>query len=213
MGPKERIEKEKAETRDRILDAARELFAEKGFEAVTMRQIAQKIEYTPTTIYVHFKDKDSLLHEICDRDFSLLAQKFIPIAKLADPIEQLRKIGLLYARFGLENRNHYRLMFMTPRPEPTPELIERKKGNPSEDAYEFLSQIIRAGLAQNRFRPEYTDAELIAQTVWAGIHGVVALRISNECDPWVKWRSVERSVKTMLDVLVAGLTREEASRA
>ncbi|MCM2316427.1 MAG: TetR/AcrR family transcriptional regulator [Thermoanaerobaculia bacterium] len=213
MGPKERIEKEKAETRDRILDAARELFAEKGFEAVTMRQIAQKIEYTPTTIYVHFKDKDALLHEICDRDFSLLAQKFVSVAKLSDPIEQLRKTGLLYARFGLENRHHYRLMFMSLRPEPTPELIERKKGNPSEDAYEFLVMIIRAGLAAGRFRPEFKDPELIAQTVWAGIHGVVSLRISNECDPWVKWPAAERSVKTMIDVLVNGLVREEAARA
>ena len=47
----------------------------------------------------------------------------------------------------------------------------------------------------------------------AGIHGVVSLRISNECDPWVKWPSAERSVKTMIDVLVAGLVREEAARA
>ncbi len=213
MGPKERIEKEKTETRDRILDAARELFAEKGFDAVTMRQIAQKIEYTPTTIYVHFKDKEALLHEICDRDFSLLAQKFVSVAKLVDPVEQLRKTGLLYARFGLENRHHYRLMFMTPRPEPPAEMLERKKGNPSEDAYAFLLQIIKAGLAASRFRPEYSDPELIAQTVWAGIHGVVSLRISNECDPWVKWRSVERSVKVMLDVLVAGLTPPESSHA
>ena len=213
MGPRERLEKEKAETRDRILDAARELFAERGFEAVTMREIARKIEYTPTTIYIHFKDKEALLHEICDRDFALLAQKFFSVAELADPIEQLRMTGRLYARFGLENRHHYRLMFMSLRPEPTPELIERKKGNPSEDAYEFLVQIVQAGLAQGRFRPEHDDAQLIAQTVWAGIHGVVSLRISNECDPWVKWPDAERSVGTMIDVLVAGLTREEAARA
>ncbi len=213
MGPKERIEKEKAETRDQILDAARELFAAKGVEAVTMREIARKIEYTPTTIYVHFKDKEALLHEICDRDFSALAAKFVTVAKLSDPIEQLRRTGQIYARFGLQNPNHYRIMFMTPHPEPEAELLERKKGNPTEDAYAFLVQIVKAGLAQGRFRQEYTDAEMLAQTVWAGIHGVVSLRISNECDPWVKWRAVERSVKTMLDVLVAGLTREESPRA
>jgi AcrR family transcriptional regulator len=207
MGPKERVEREKQETRDRILDAARELFAEKGFEAVTMRQIAAAIEYTPTTIYVHFKDKEELLHEICDRDFSALAAKFGSIAKIADSVERLRRTGLLYARFGLENRHHYRLMFMTPRPEPPVELMEGKKGNPTEDAYAFLLEIVKQGIAQGRFRPEYTDPELIAQTMWAGVHGVVSLRISNECDPWVKWRSAERGVKTMIDLLVGGLIR------
>ena len=57
MGVKDRQEREKLETRTKIMDAARALFNEKGYEGVSMRQIAQKIEYTPTTIYGHFQDK------------------------------------------------------------------------------------------------------------------------------------------------------------
>ena len=49
-----------------ILDAARELFATEGYEAVTMRRIADRIEYSPTAIYFHFKDKESLVRELCD---------------------------------------------------------------------------------------------------------------------------------------------------
>ena len=74
MGVKERREREKSETRDKILDAARELFIAEGYEGVSMRQVADKIEYTPTTIYVHFADKEELFHEICHEDFARLAQ-------------------------------------------------------------------------------------------------------------------------------------------
>ena len=59
MGVKERREREKSETRDKILDAARELFVTEGYEGVSMRKVAQKIEYSPTAIYVHFPDKSS----------------------------------------------------------------------------------------------------------------------------------------------------------
>ncbi len=81
MGTVERREREKQELRTRILDAARELFAELGYEAVTMRKIAERIEYSPTAIYFHFKDKDALMRELCEMDFSTLAQQFRTIAR------------------------------------------------------------------------------------------------------------------------------------
>src|SRR5438876_541437 len=79
------------EIRTLILDAAREMFAAEGYDAVTMRRIAERIEYSPTAIYFHFKDKDALMHELCDTDFAKLAQEFGPIARIADPIERLHK--------------------------------------------------------------------------------------------------------------------------
>ena len=67
MGVKERREREKSETRDKILDAARELFVTEGYEGVSMRKVADKIEYSPTAIYVHFADKEELFRELCHR--------------------------------------------------------------------------------------------------------------------------------------------------
>ncbi len=67
MGVKERREREKSETRDKILDAARELFVTEGYEGVSMRKVAEKIEYSPTAIYVHFADKNELFHEFAAR--------------------------------------------------------------------------------------------------------------------------------------------------
>ena len=66
MGTKERRERERRELRRKILDAARALFVEQGYDAVTMRKIAQAIEYSPTAIYLHFRDKKAVINAICD---------------------------------------------------------------------------------------------------------------------------------------------------
>ena len=205
MGPRERREREREEVRTRILDAARDLFAAEGYEAVTMRRIAERIEYSPTAIYFHFRDKDTLLKDLCETDFASLAQEFVVLQKIADPIEKLKAIGLAYFRFGMEKPNHYRLMFMTPHPPIESDVMH--KGNPEEDAYAFLKSVVHEAIAQKRFKREYHDVELVSQTMWAGVHGVVSLSIAKESDPWVEWRNAEARAKIMVDVLVDGMVR------
>jgi AcrR family transcriptional regulator len=206
MGPRERREREREEIRTLILDAARELFAAQGYEAVTMREIAKRIEYSPTAIYFHFKDKEALLHEICDADFGTLAHQLAETARIADPIEKLRATGAAYFRFGVEHPNHYRLMFMTPHPPLHSEDSQLRRGNPAEDAYQFLKDIVAEAIAQGRFRPELNDVELVAQTIWAGVHGVISLQIAKCNEDWVEWRDLETRAKTMIDVLIGGLS-------
>lgn len=206
MGPRERREREREEVRTRILDAARELFVSEGFDAVTMRRIADRIEYSPTAIYFHFKDKEALLTELCVTDFSSLAMQFARIAKVLDPVERMRRTGHAYAEFAIEHPNHYRLMFMTPHPPLMPDDERLHRGNPEEDAYAFLRATVVEGIAAGRFRPEYSDPELVSQTVWAGVHGVIALHIAKENDPWIDWTKLKTRVKTMVDVLIDGLT-------
>jgi AcrR family transcriptional regulator len=190
-----------------ILDAARELFATEGYEAVTMRRIADRIEYSPTAIYFHFKDKESLVRELCDADFLTLAHQFHRIARIADPLERLRQAGIAYMEFGLEKPNHYRLMFMTPHPAMPADESAIERGNPEVDAYAFLKAIIVDGLAQKKFRKELTDADLIAQTVWAGVHGAISLQIAKCNDDWVDWRDMKKRMRFMVDLLVKGLEK------
>jgi len=203
MGPKQRREREREEIRGKILDAAREMFATEGFDSVTMRKIADRIEYSPTAIYFHFKDKEALLRELCEVDFRKLAEQFYAIAQVPDPIERLRQAGHAYVEFGLSNPNHYRIMFMTPRPPVSSTEVELEKGNPEEDAYAFLKSIIAQGVEQGRFKS--SDVELISQTMWAGVHGVIALQIAKCNDDWVEWRDVSQRADLMVETLIAGL--------
>lgn len=206
MGPKERREREREEVRTRILDAARELFASEGVDSVTMRRIADRIEYSPTAIYFHFRDKEALLTELCDSDFRAFAYRFVEIAKIADPIERLRAAGHAYVEFGLNNPSHYRLLFMTPK---NTEAKLENKGNPEEDAYAFLQGIVVELVAAGKIRDEFQNVDLAAQTIWAGIHGVVALEIAKCKDDWVAWRPMEERARATVQMIINGLTRAE----
>ena len=210
MGVKERRAREKSETRDKILDAARELFISEGYEAVSMRKLAEKIEYSPTAIYVHFADKEELFHELCHEDFARLAEVFQSSAMPLDPIERLRFIGQTYVDFGTRYPNHYKLMFMTACP-PT-ELKEEDneiQGNPEVDAYAFLKLSVQQAIDAGKFRSGLDDAEMLSQTLWAAVHGVISLNIAKCNDNWVEWRPLKERTGLMLDTVLRGLTREE----
>jgi len=209
MGTRERREREREETRTMILDAAREMFASEGYEAVTMRRIAERIEYSPTAIYFHFKDKEALIRELCDVDFGSLAHQFQAVSKLSYPVEKLKRTGLAYVQFGVDYPNHYRLMFMTPHPPLKPEESALKHGNPEEDAYAFLKHIVAEAIAHGRFRSEYSDVELTSQLVWSGMHGIVALEIAKCNDPWVAWRPLQKRAEAMVNLLVDGLSQKK----
>lgn len=210
MGVKERREREKSETRDKILDAARELFVAEGYEGVSMRKVAEKIEYSPTAIYVHFADKNKLFHELCREDFARL-QEVVASEMPSDPIERLRQIGRNYVQFGERFPNHYVFMFMTPHPEH--ELDEEDReivGNPEVDAYAFLKWAVQEAIKGGCFREGVQDAEIISQTLWASVHGVVSLDLAKGKDPWVDWRPLRARAEMMLDVTLRGLLRQDS---
>jgi len=208
MGVKERREREKSETRDKILDAARELFITEGYEGVSMRKVAEKIEYSPTAIYVHFADKEELFRELCHEDYAQLAKVFQSSMISTDPVERLKQIGAIYVDFGIRYPNHYKFMFMTPVPVHEPDEMDREiMGNPEVDAYAFLKWAVQQALEAGCFREEFTDADLISQTLWASVHGVISLQIAKGSDCWVEWRPIKVRAEMMLDITMRGLVR------
>lgn len=196
MGSRERRLRERQDLRTLILDTARDLFVAEGYDAVTMRRIAERIDYSPTAIYFHFKNKSALIDELCDHDFMALEQQFAGIERIADPIEKLRRAAHLYVQFGLANRSLYRLMFMTPRP----------RSNSEEPAYSFLKSIVAQAVEQGLLLRDLRDPELIAQTVWAGMHGVVALEIAKRDEESIAWRPPDARGALMIDALIDGLS-------
>ncbi len=213
MGVKERREREKSETRDKILDAAREMFVTEGYEGVSMRRVAEKIEYSPTAIYVHFADKNELFHELCRQDFARLQEVMRSAEMSVDPIERLRQIGRSYIQFGMRFPNHYVFMFMTPHLPQEPDEEDREiMGNPEKDAYAMLKAAVQEAINAGCFRNEVQDAELVSQTLWASVHGVISLNIAKCKDPWVEWRPLEFRAEIMLDITLRGLLRPRKGR-
>jgi AcrR family transcriptional regulator len=199
-----RRERQKAETRQAILDAARELFVSDGIEATTMRAIAVKIGYTPTAIYHHFRDKQALIEELCMADFGALGQAMYRIGRIENPVERLRRLGLAYADFALDNPSQYRFMFMT---EHSHEHHDARNPKPDQDAYEFLLATVTEAIESGAMRPELSDPQEMAQMMWAGVHGIVSLYFTHCNDPFIQWRSPRETVRTMTDVLIRGSVR------
>jgi AcrR family transcriptional regulator len=112
VGVSDRKEREKAEMKAKILGAARELFLTVGFEKTSIRGIAELIEYSPSTIYLYFKDKDELLFALHTEAFEGLMLHFLQVSEITDPIEKLVKLGDEYLAFAFENPELYELMFL-----------------------------------------------------------------------------------------------------
>src|SRR5882724_12220629 len=203
MGSAQRRQREKESLREKILATAREMFASEGVEAVSMRKIADRIEYSATSIYQYFPDKDGLLREICERDFAALAESGLRVAREPDPLARLRKLGRAYVEFALEHPSSYRLMFMTPKT-PGQKSMEGQ-GVPERDAYALLRSVVQECIEQGRLDKKSWDAELVAQTLWAGVHGLCALQITMACDKWVPWRSIKARSRHLLDTLLNGI--------
>ena len=208
MPPKPKTEAERQQLRTLIIDAARDLFVTRGVEAVTMREIAKRIDYSATSIYLHFADKEAVLRAILDVDMLALATSLNTILQIADPVERMQALGYGYAEFALSFPNHYRLMFMAERNPCDPEKSSLQKNNAEQDAYFLLKTVVNDVYLAGRFKAELQDVDLIAQVIWAGVHGVCSLEINMARDKWVNWADISARLQLMQTVLIRGLLRE-----
>lgn len=177
MGTAERRAREKENLRRAILDAARELFATQDYKNVSMRKIAEKIEYSPTAIYLHFKDKGEVLGHLIEEGFVRLCEMVHAAgsAEGGDPVERLRRGGHAYLRFAFENPHYYRLMFQLE----DAELAFHREHTmeAAQRAFGFIRACVAAGQAAGRFRRDVEEV-VVSHAVWAGIHGAAALVLS-----------------------------------
>ena len=207
MPPKPKTELERQQLRTLIIDAARDLFVTRGIDAVSMREIAKKINYSATTLYNHFADKEAILQAVCDEDFLKLANGMREVMQLPDLIARIKALSHGYAMFALQNPNHYRLMFMTPRAPCNLEITNIQQGNTEQDAYAQLKFVVKEAFDAALFKPEITNFELVAQTLGASTHGVCSLEIALGNESWIKWDEIEARLNMMQTIILAGLLK------
>ena len=201
MGVKERRTREKEQLRRQILSAARELFVNEGYENVSMRKIADKIEYSPTTIYLYFKDKADLLDSVCKETLlNLLNTLELLKRDKSDPIETLRKSGKAYVEFGLKYPQDYKLTFVV-RPQ-FQKGLGLQEGSVGERVFDYLRAMVSECIRQERFRQ--VDVEITGQALWSAVHGVTLLLIDFPDFPWTdKDKLIDTVIQTMIEGLKA----------
>ena len=195
----QRREEEKQELREAILHAASQLFAEQGYERFSLRQVAERIGYSATTIYLYFKDKDDLLFAVVDEGFERFGQQLAAAAAgTDDPIARLGALGRAYIAFGLSQQAQYQLMFM----QRADFLLGHRPGEQHTriDSFNVLNNAVRSAIDAGALRPG--DADAYSDALWALVHGVVALAISL---PSLPAERIQVAAETALAMSIDGL--------
>ena len=207
----ERREQQKIELRAAILCAADDEFSQHGYEDFSLRRVAERIGYSPTTIYLYFKNKDDLLLQTVKSGFAAFDAAIQNAAQIAgEPWQQLENLGRAYLDFGIENPTLYRMMFMQPSDfHLLPRLLgsgtsDDEKQNFSPDAHrviaqELLVEAVRRGIDDGSLRAG--NALLMADALWASVHGLVSLAASPLMEP----DHARKVAAPLLQTIIAGL--------
>jgi AcrR family transcriptional regulator len=189
--------------RAEILEAAERIFVAEGYEGATIRKIADDVGVSSTALYMHFRDKDEILHEICLAAMQALLQQNSDIA--ARPIDSVSRVRLMleaYVRMGLEHPNAYLLVFCAPQ-RAGGGAIQVATAEIGAQCYARYAGVVREIAASGRLRG--ADADVAAQALWAACHGLVALMIAR---PNIDWAPAEQLTQVMVEGLLHGLVAD-----
>lgn len=204
MGVTDRRAREKQALRSQILDAAREILVTQGHEGLSMRKVANRIEYSPTAIYLHFKDKQALVEELCEETFARLVAEMEGLPQESrDPLVCLRRGLERYVDFGLRFPQHYLAAFVIPNGVSEDEEMRDRLQAPDSNgmrALGILRQIVAECVRQKKLKGKNVD--VTTRALWAGIHGITSLLIVYKTFPWGDKNAV---VRTLIEALIGGL--------
>lgn len=167
-------------TRLAILDAARVIIAEEGPGALSMRALADRIDYSAAGLYEYFASKEEIIAAVCAEGQQHLYAAMHAVDPDLPPVEHLHEIGLAYIRFALEHPDYFLLMFTTAPPPDMADAPVAALGNALHgegSAYGLLVQVIQRGIATGAFpvRPGFALDEM-AYAAWTLVHGIAMLR-------------------------------------
>lgn len=175
-----RRQRQKEALRNSILEAARQLFRQHDYSSVTLRKIAEQIEYSPTTIYLYFQDKHALVMELISEGFEELHRRMLSAQDSNDPVESMRRCGLEYLHFSQDQPHYYRLMFQLEDAELNARCRQQQE-RLSEKCFGFLMQLVGEVRQAHGLIPDESDL-MIAHHLWSGLHGAATLALGGLLD-------------------------------
>lgn len=173
MGITERRIREKEKVRSAILSTAFQMVKEDGWQSLSIRKMADAIEYSVPVIYDHFENKEAILFEFVNEGFELLSKKVGQAKKKYNkPVDQLRAMADAYWNFALKNKEYYQLMYGVGMA-----CCEGEKSRGDKNSFDYyimeaISEVI------SRSKKPGTSACLKYHTFWSIVHGLVSIKIT-----------------------------------
>ncbi len=187
--------------RERLCDVAMQTFAEEGYEAVTLRGLAEKLGCSHATPYRYFADKQEIFAAVCALGFDRFADALERAARTTeDPEERVRALGRAYFRFATGQPHAYRIMFELR--EPAGEAQARYKAKEIR-SWQALYQAVELAVQANVLAG---DPDVIAHQMWAGLHGLVSLHLAGKL-------SLGKTARSLLEPLVGTLLEGNRPKA
>lgn len=175
MGVRERKERERKEMRERILESAHRLFLGKSFEEISIRNIADAIEYSPTAIYLYFKDKDAIFYALQGEAFKVFNSYVAGVVAIKKPFDRLVKLTEKYIEFMFEHPKYYTIMFIMESPMNSDENSENWQEG--AQTHRFLEDIVEQCKREGYFKN--VETKILAFTIWSYMHGMCSLTLRN----------------------------------
>ncbi|MEP6949519.1 MAG: TetR/AcrR family transcriptional regulator [Ginsengibacter sp.] len=171
MGIAERRLRQKDEVRSSILSTAWQMVKQEGWQSLSIRKIADAIEYSVPVIYDHFENKEAILMEFAKEGFHLLSKKIqLAKGKYSDPAEQLKTVANAYWNFALKNKEYYQLMYGLGMPGCEIEKCFAERA----DFRNLVMEPIEAIIAKSR--NSGANPCLKYYTFWSILHGLISIK-------------------------------------
>lgn len=159
--------------RAHILDAARAIVVRDGFDALSMRKIAEVVGYSPASLYLHFASRDAIAHALCIEGYAQLLASLHTHDSMLDPGERVKAMAHAYVAFGLAHPEVYRLIFMQNRA-----YTDAAFGDPEAAGESPLSLFTQALASTASTASSDSPPPAAAEIVWTALHGIVSLSLT-----------------------------------
>jgi AcrR family transcriptional regulator len=205
MGIAERKEKQKSDIKKMILDASIKLFVEEGFDNVTIRKIADIIQYSPTTIYLYFKDKNEIFYNLHELGFQKMAEVNSNLFDIKNPLTRLYKMGENYIEFGLAHQEFYDIMFISRAPMQVLETMENCDWKNGEAALHALMNTVEE--CMNKGYIQKANVQAVSMAIWGMVHGLVSLQIRSRFEKVDDGKNIKSLMHQSLNWLLSSIDR------
>jgi AcrR family transcriptional regulator len=192
------IESKEQDLKQRILDAARQVLLAEGYRNFSLRKIARGIDVSATSIYLHFENKDDLVHNLMEEAIERLNNQLEQsISGETDPIQKLENLAHTYAEFALKYPREYQVIYLISSDEMS--RYPKEKFRKARKGYEIVTDVLQEGVASGLIAEE--KPRMAAYTFWAQLHGVMSVVLSQRLDTRIKQ---EEFIEEAIDHIVKG---------